>query len=67
MPESKMGTVVEANALQQKVRCDDGDEMSMMYMQGMNRLKNAKVGDRVRLTYRTGRNYGLWFGEIIPS
>ena len=42
----------------------DGEEEHLM---GWNRASNVKVGDRGRLVYRTGRNYGLPFFEKDAS
>ena len=33
------------------------------WMKGISRIEGAEIGDRVRLTYRSTRSYGLWIGE----
>lgn len=64
MAAPRTGIIESIENYQQKVRTDDGQ---VMYFNGMTLIKDAKVGDRVTMTYHTGSCYGLWFGTVDKS
>lgn len=64
-PSDRFGEVIEQRADRTVVRYGDGitDTETLMGITRSGVVAALPVGASVRLTYRTGANYGLWFGE----
>lgn len=68
MSHKLIGTIVHDLKGWQTVECPDAPRhLQVHHLSFMTRAKDAKVGDKVELEYRTGPSYGLWFAKKVQS